>query len=161
MLTQGDIVAGRYQIEEYLENLINGWFYRAYDMREKQTVLFKWYSEIPGTDGKSWTRWHDRYVAEISVADKLNHPSIARLLDYGEAKDYSYIVLEYDSSRTLRDLLTEEKQLSIQDSLQYALEIADALSRVHHIGKLHGDIQPAAVLLYVDGVRRGLRSIGL
>lgn len=64
------------------------------------------------------------------------------------------IVMEYVPSGSLRDLLNTNGRLPVQRVLDIGLELADALTRAHHLGIIHRDIKPANVLLAADGTPR-------
>ena len=59
--------------------------------------------------------------------------------------------MEYLPGGTLRDLLEKEQPLPVDRALEIALELADALSRAHHLHILHRDLKPENVLLDATG----------
>ncbi|MBZ0308615.1 MAG: serine/threonine protein kinase, partial [Anaerolineae bacterium] len=102
----------------------------------------------------------ERFAREGEALRQLNHPNIVKILATFEENGQHYIVMEYVSSGSLRDLLHQEKKLSLKTTLKIGLEIADALSRTHHLKIIHRDIKPANILLAEDGSPR-LTDFGL
>jgi TolB-like protein/Flp pilus assembly protein TadD/tRNA A-37 threonylcarbamoyl transferase component Bud32 len=89
----------------------------------------------------------ERFLREIKLTARLDHPHILPLLDSGEAEGLLYYVMPYVEGESLRDRLNREKQLPLDDALQIASEVADALSYAHSLGIVHRDIKPENVLL--------------
>jgi serine/threonine-protein kinase len=89
----------------------------------------------------------DRFLREIETTAALHHPHILPLYDSGEAQGFLYYVMPYVEGESLRDRLTREKQLPIDDALQIAREVSDALSYAHSRGVVHRDIKPENIML--------------
>jgi serine/threonine protein kinase len=89
----------------------------------------------------------ERFLREIATAAGLNHPHILPLHDSGEAAGFLYYVIPYIEGESLRERLARERQLAIQDALQIAREVADALQYAHAHNVLHRDIKPENILL--------------
>jgi eukaryotic-like serine/threonine-protein kinase len=89
----------------------------------------------------------NRFLREIEVTARLNHPHILPLLDSGEAAGFVYYAMPYVEGESLRDRLSREKQLPLDDALQIAREVADGLSYAHSHGVIHRDIKPENILL--------------
>jgi tetratricopeptide (TPR) repeat protein len=89
----------------------------------------------------------ERFLREIEIAAGLDHPHILPLYDSGEADGFLYYVMPFVEGESLRDRLDREKQLPIDDGLQIALEVADALSYAHSRDVVHRDIKPENILL--------------
>jgi tetratricopeptide (TPR) repeat protein len=102
----------------------------------------------------------ERFRRESDALRRLNHPNIVKILDTVQEGDQYGIILEYVSGGSLRDLLDKQPQLPLEVALRIALELADALTRAHHLKIIHRDIKPANVLLAEDGTPR-LTDFGL
>ncbi len=89
----------------------------------------------------------ERFLREIEIAAKLHHPHILALHDSGEADGFLYYVMPYVEGESLRDRLHREKQLPVEDALQIAREVADALGSAHRHDVIHRDIKPENILL--------------
>ena len=89
----------------------------------------------------------ERFLREIEIAAKLAHPHILALHDCGEADGLLYYTMPYVEGESLRDRLTREKQLPLEDALRIARDVADALGYAHSHGVVHRDIKPENILL--------------
>src|SRR5512143_320529 len=89
----------------------------------------------------------DRFLREIETAAQLTHPHILPLLDSGAAAGTLFYVMPFVEGESLRDRLTRERQLPLEDALQIAREVADALGYAHGHGVIHRDIKPENILL--------------
>ncbi len=93
----------------------------------------------------------DRFLREIKLASRLNHPNIARLLDSGEQEWLVYYVMSYAEGLTLRERLDGSRQLSIPETLRLAGDLLDALDHAHSQGIIHRDVKPANVVMSSEG----------
>jgi serine/threonine-protein kinase len=89
----------------------------------------------------------ERFEREIRLAAKLQHPHILGLYDSGSADGLLFYVMPFVKGESLRDRLDREGQLPIEDALQIALEVADALGHAHTHNIVHRDIKPENILL--------------
>jgi tetratricopeptide (TPR) repeat protein len=95
-----------------------------------------------------------RFIREGEALRQLNHPNIVKMLAAEERDGAHLIVMEYVPGGSMRELLDAEGQLPVRRVLDIGLELADALTRAHHLGIIHRDIKPANVLLAADGTPR-------
>jgi serine/threonine-protein kinase len=89
----------------------------------------------------------DRFLREIRVAAKLQHPHILPLFDSGSRDGLLYYVMPFVEGESLRDKLNREKQLDIGEAIRLASEVADALHYAHKLGIIHRDIKPENIML--------------
>lgn len=95
-------------------------------------------------------RYHERFYREASAAGRLHHPGIAAVYDVGHMEDGTpFIVMEYVRGRTLREVLHSE-DLGIEQTLQIARDVLDALSYAHSQGIIHRDIKPSNIIITPD-----------
>lgn len=90
----------------------------------------------------------ERFLHEIRVAARLNHPHILTLIDSGEADGSPYYAMPYVSGGSLRERLNREKQLSLEEALQITSRVAAALDYAHAQSVVHRDIKPENVLFH-------------
>ena len=88
----------------------------------------------------------ERFLNEIRIAANLNHPNILSLHDSGEADGLLYYVMPFVEGDSLRDRLTREKHLPMEDAIQIVKEVADALTHAHDLQLIHRDIKPENIL---------------
>ena len=89
----------------------------------------------------------ERFLREIEIAGGLQHAHMLTLIDSGSEEGFLYYVMPYVEGESLRGRLDREKQLPIDDALEFTSEVADALSYTHTRGVLHRDIKPENILL--------------
>jgi serine/threonine protein kinase/tetratricopeptide (TPR) repeat protein len=90
----------------------------------------------------------DRFLQEIRISARLDHPHILTLIDSGDSDGVVWYVLPYVRGETLRARLIREKQLSIEETLRIAAQVAGALDYAHRQGVIHRDIKPENILLH-------------
>ena len=136
------LVADRYAIEKELGRGGMATVYLATDVRHDRRVAIKvLLPDLAATIGA------ERFEREIKLAARLQHPHILGLHDSGHAEDLLYYVMPFVDGESVRDRLDREKQLPVEDAIQIALEVADALGYAHAQGIIHRDIKPENVML--------------
>ena len=88
----------------------------------------------------------ERFLREIEIAAKLNHPNILGLHDSGEVDGLLYFVMPLVEGESLRDRIDREGQLSLEDAVRITREVGDALGYAHEQGLTHRDIKPENIL---------------
>jgi serine/threonine-protein kinase len=92
-----------------------------------------------------------RFTREAKSVAKLRHPHILEIYDYsGEGSDETYIAAELLTGPTLKDFVTEKKELPPEIAACIALQLADALGEAHAKGIIHRDVKPENVLIHED-----------
>jgi len=89
----------------------------------------------------------ERFLREIHIEARLQHPHILPLYDSGAADGLLYYVMPYVEGESLRDRIRREKQLPIAEAVRIAVEVAEALACAHRHDVVHRDIKPANILL--------------
>jgi serine/threonine protein kinase len=89
----------------------------------------------------------ERFLREIKVVARLQHPHILPLYDSGEADEALYYVMPYAPGDSLRDRIRRERRMALRDALRIAREVADALHYAHGNDIIHRDIKPENILL--------------
>lgn len=89
----------------------------------------------------------ERFLAEIRISARLDHPHILTLIDSGNADGMLYYVLPFVRGESLRDKLNREHQLGIEEAITITKQVASALDYAHRQGLVHRDIKPENILL--------------
>src|SRR5580765_4188598 len=92
-----------------------------------------------------------RFVQEAKAASALNHPNIITIHDIASENDIDFIVMEYVQGKTL-DQLIPRKGLRLNETLRFAVQMADALAKAHSAGIIHRDLKPTNVMVTDDGL---------
>jgi serine/threonine-protein kinase len=132
----------RYAIEQEVGRGGMAIVYRARDQRHGRVVALK---VLQPKVGESLGA--ERFLGEIRLAARLQHPNLLPLYDSGEADGLLYYVAPYVSGGSLRDLLVREGRLPAAQALRLAREVAEALDYAHRQQVIHRDIKPANILL--------------
>jgi serine/threonine-protein kinase len=98
----------------------------------------------------------ERFLREIHLAARLQHPHILTVLDSGHVEvsgspPLLWFSMPYIRGESLRDRLARETQLPVEDALRIAREAADALGYAHEEGFVHRDVKPENILLTAGG----------
>ncbi|HUK64916.1 MAG TPA: serine/threonine-protein kinase, partial [Dongiaceae bacterium] len=136
-------LADRYRVERELGAGGMATVYLANDLRHDRPVALKVLrAELAAVIGA------DRFLTEIKTTANLQHPHILPLFDSGSADGFLYYVMPYVEGESLRDRLSREKQLPVDEALRVATEVASALDYAHRHGVVHRDIKPENILLH-------------
>ncbi len=92
----------------------------------------------------------ERFLREIQIAARLQHPHIVPLYDSGQAGDLLYYVMPFIPGESLRQRLDREHRLPLEDAVRFARGVASALDYAHRQQIVHRDIKPENVMLHED-----------
>jgi eukaryotic-like serine/threonine-protein kinase len=135
-------LAGRYVITRELGRGGMATVFLATDEKHGREVAIKvLHPELSASIGG------DRFEREIRTVASMQHPNILGLYDSGSASGLLYYVMPFVEGMSLRDKIDKEGQLSVDDALRIALEVASALGYAHGKGIIHRDIKPENILL--------------
>ena len=135
-------LASQYAIERELGRGGMATVYLARDLKHHRRVALKVLKpELTSALGP------DRFLQEIEIAAQFAHPHIVPVFDSGEAGGFLYYVMPYVVGESLRGRLTREGQLPVEDAVEIACEVANALAYAHAQGIVHRDIKPENILL--------------
>src|SRR6185503_15559864 len=132
----------RYVIEREIGRGGMATVYLAHDIRHDRHVALKVLDpELGAVVGK------ERFLAEIRVTAKLQHPHLLPLFDSGEADGQLFYVMPYVRGESLRDRLRRDKQLSIDEAVRITAAVGGALDYAHRHDVIHRDLKPENILL--------------
>src|SRR6266481_1375050 len=89
----------------------------------------------------------DRFQREVLLAAQLSHPHIVPLFEADEADGLLFYVMEYVEGESLRQRLSRQGPLPVDDAVRIAGEVGDALQYAHENGVIHRDVKPENILL--------------
>ena len=140
----GTLVAGRYQIVERIGQGGMGKVYRVVHAQLGKMFALK----LIGEELAATTEARELFYREARLASSLSHPNIASVMDFGEdAKLGLFMVMEYVEGEPLAKLLHREGRLSVKQSCEIVLQVAEALHYIHGNDVVHCDIKTENILI--------------
>ena len=133
---------GHYEIEREIGQGAFATVYLARDLKHERKVALKVLHADPSSETGEL-----RFIREIRLLARLQHPNILPLHDSGHVETLLYYVMPYVSGETLRDRIDRERQLAPDVACNIARDVADALAYAHAQGVIHRDIKPENILL--------------
>jgi serine/threonine-protein kinase len=145
----GELLAGRYELEELSGSGGMSRVYRARDRQLGRLVAIKVLHERYADDPV----YVDRFRREARAVARLSHPNIVTIIDRGEADGSQFIVFEYVDGENLKQLVASVGPLPVRRTLDLAIDVARALAFAHANGVVHRDVKPQNVLLPDGGAK--------
>jgi serine/threonine protein kinase len=139
----GELIAGRYELEELVGKGGMSSVYRARDRLLERTVAIKILHEHYSRDAD----YVERFRREARIAARVQHPNIVTVIDRGQADGRQFIVFEYVDGENLKQLVDREGRLPVRRALELGIEVGRALAFAHENGLVHRDVKPQNVLL--------------
>ena len=147
-------LAGRYELVREVGRGGMATVYLARDLTHDRDVAIKvMHPELSASMGA------DRFLREIQLGEKLQHPGVISILDSGSLGDVLYCVMPFIEGESLRDRLDRERQLPLEDAISITTQVAEALAVAHELGIVHRDIKPENILL--SGGRAVVADFGI
>jgi serine/threonine-protein kinase len=135
-------LTGQYALEHELGRGGMAVVYLARDLKHHRKVAVKVLRpEVAAAIGP------DRFLREIEIVAKLTHPHILPLHDSGDVDGFLYYVMPFVAGESLKVRLKRESRLPLEEALDIAVAVADALDYAHGRGVVHRDIKPENILL--------------
>lgn len=139
----GQIIS-HYRILEKLGEGGMGVVYKAQDTRLDRIVALKFLPHhLTANEAEK-----ARFLQEAKAAAALNHPNVCSVIDIQEENEQQFIIMEYVEGSTLRRKLPLQK---VDDAIQYAIQIGEALKAAHVKGIVHRDVKSENIMLTSDG----------
>ncbi len=137
---------GHYKVERFLGRGGMGEVYLAADDRLQRRVALKVLTRSVVGDAERLMR----FECEAQAVSALNHPNILTVHEFGESDGIHFIASEFVEGETLRQKLLAGR-LDLADALDFAIQVASALSTAHEAGITHRDIKPENIMVRRDG----------
>lgn len=146
----GKVLGNRYEIIEQIGNGGMALVYKAKCKLLDRFVAIKILKD-EFLDDEEFIR---KFKRESQAAASLSHPNIVNIYDVGveedEVKNIHYIVMEYIDGKNLKEIIKENGAFSLEDTLNYSLQIAEALQNAHRNQIVHRDIKPQNIMVTSD-----------
>ena len=121
--------------------------YVATDLRLERRIALKVMHGHLSDD----TVFQSRFIQEARAAARLADPNVVNVFDQGQDGDMAYLVMEYLPGITLRELIREQRRLTIAQTITIMDAILSGLAAAHKAGIVHRDVKPENVLMAEDG----------
>src|SRR5688572_9810416 len=148
-LTQGTVLAGRYEIVRPLGRGGMGRVYKAFDRVMEEHVALK----VLRSESMRDPDMSRRFVSEIKLARKIGHRNVCRIHEYGEDGDVRFIVMQLLSGVALKEYLHDEP-LPTGRACDVAIQVARGLNAVHELEIVHRDVKTANIMIDEAGVAK-------
>jgi len=109
----------------------------------------------------------DRFLREIKTLSRLEHPHVAKLLDYGEQDWLVYLAMAYIEGPTLKEHIAQVRRVSIDDAVRIGRDVLGALAYAHENNVVHRDVKPDNIVLSTEGamlldfgIARAIEAVG-
>jgi eukaryotic-like serine/threonine-protein kinase len=145
-LTQGSVLAQRYEIRRLVGHGGMGRVYEAHDRVLEERVAIK-------VLRPQFAREPDmarRFLSEVRLARRITHPNVCRLHEYGESDGIRYLCMELVDGTNLKDVL-KQRRLPEREAYDLATAAAEGLAAVHAQDVIHRDFKTANIMLDTRG----------
>jgi len=138
----GDVIAGKYRVEEVLGCGGMAWVLRATHLQLNMTVALKFLRFEATRETLA------RFFQEGRAAARMSSDAVTRVLDVDRLADGSpFLVMEYLDGFDLQKLVDEPGWLSVATAVDFGIEACEGLTAVHNAGIVHRDLKPANLFL--------------
>jgi eukaryotic-like serine/threonine-protein kinase len=143
----GRLVDGRYRVRARIARGGMATVYVATDLRLERRIALKVMHGHLSDD----TVFQSRFIQEARAAARLADPHVVNVFDQGQDGDMAYLVMEYLPGITLRELIREQRRLTVPQTVTIMDAMLSGLAAAHRAGIVHRDVKPENVLLAEDG----------
>ncbi len=154
---EGRLIAGRYEIREHIATGGMASVFKTWDHRVERIVAIKVLRALDKND----LRAVERFRREARAAAALAHPNAVTIYDFVEEMGQYFLVMEYIQGPTLKQLITQRRQLQPREAIEIAIQVCAVLQVAHARGFIHRDIKPQNIMLALStGAAGGLSEGG-
>ena len=140
---------GRYKILSVIGQGAMGVVYRAIDPVIDRIVAIKTINLNLSKD--EIAEYEARFQQEIKAAGRLNHPNIVTIFDVGKTDEVAYMAMELLEGRELKNILVEDGQPAVGDTVEWIRQIALGLAAAHEQSIIHRDVKPSNIMIVKGG----------
>ena len=143
----GRVLGNRYEILGVIGKGGMGWVYKARDREIDRIVAIKVIKPDLAQDETVIARFRD----EIILARKVTHKNVLRIFDIAEADGFKFISMPFIEGKDLKAIITEKGKMPVDEALDIAVQVLEALKSAHDVGVVHRDLKPHNILIDADG----------
>ncbi|GAA4487346.1 Stk1 family PASTA domain-containing Ser/Thr kinase [Microbacterium panaciterrae] len=143
----GRLVDGRYRVRARIARGGMATVYVATDLRLERRIALKVMHGHLSDDSV----FQSRFIQEARAAARLADPHVVNVFDQGQDGELAYLVMEYLPGITLRELMREQRRLTVPQTITIMDAVLSGLAAAHRAGIVHRDVKPENVLLAEDG----------
>ena len=143
----GRLVDGRYRVRARIARGGMATVYVATDLRLERRIAL----EVMHGHLSDDSVFQSRFIQEARAAARLADPHVVNVFDQGQDGELAYLVMEYLPGITLRELMREQRRLTIPQTVTIMDAVLSGLAAAHRAGIVHRDVKPENVLLAEDG----------
>ena len=147
MTNRKNVIADRYEVVSHIGQGGMADVFLAVDTILNRQVAIKILRADLSTDAVSILR----FEREAQAAAALAHPNIVEIYDVGDYKGHHYIVMEYVTGKTLKQVIRSRGPLVNEEAVDIMKQLCSAISEAHNRGIIHRDIKPQNVIVKADG----------
>ena len=147
MTNRKNVIADRYEVVSHIGQGGMADVFLAVDTILNRQVAIKILRADLSTDAVSILR----FEREAQAAAALAHPNIVEIYDVGDYKGHRYIVMEYVTGKTLKQVIRSRGPLVNEEAVDIMKQLCSAISEAHSRGIIHRDIKPQNVIVKADG----------
>jgi len=131
-----------YELEEVVATSGMATVFRARDVRTSEQVAIK----VPHPEVESDPTLFDRFRREEEIGTRIDHPGVMKVFANPD-RSQAYMVMEWLEGRLLRQVLNDEKKLSVERAVKLTVGVCAALEHVHGNGVVHRDLKPENIMV--------------
>ena len=140
----GQVLAGKYRIDDKIDEGGMGCVYRATHVLMEKVIAVKVLHPALAADDKIVAR----FTREAKAASRISHPHAINVTDFGESENgIVYLVMEYLRGRTLKDIVRTGGPMSLRRTVEIVRQVAGALDVAHAEGVVHRDLKSDNIML--------------
>ena len=147
VLIPGMLLTGRYEILEVLGEGGMGAVYKAKDRELDRLVALK----VIRPELASNPDILQRFKQEILLSSKVTHRNVVRIYDLGDAEGLKFITMEYVDGKDLRQALTGQGRLGVNEAVDIIVQVLSGLAAAHRVGIIHRDLKPGNIMQDATG----------
>jgi len=147
ILQPGDVLGGRYEIEQLLGEGGMGAVYKAIDRELDRPVALKLIRPQLASNPSILAR----FKQELLLSRQVTHKNVIRIFDLGDADGVKFITMEFVEGQDLRALIEEKKKFPPEEAVEIMQQVCRALEAAHTVGVIHRDLKPQNIMRDASG----------